>query len=144
MLLRFAGGAKGMLWCSQVAVGHENGLKLRVYGERGGLEWAQEEPNRLRYSPFGEEPRSLTRAGPGAAPSAARMSRIPAGHPEGYLEAFANIYAEAAAAINARKNGTVPDRDIVYPTVGDGLRGVAFVEACIASSKRNGAWRRLL
>ena len=144
VLLRFAGGAKGMLWCSQVAVGHENGLKLRVYGERGGLEWAQEEPNRLRYSPFGEEPRSLTRAGPGAAPSAARMSRIPAGHPEGYLEAFANIYAEAAAAINARKNGTVPDRDIVYPTVGDGLRGVAFVEACIASSKRNGAWRRLL
>ncbi len=143
-MLRFDGGAKGVLWCSQVAVGHENGLKLRIYGTRGGLEWAQEHPNQLRFTPFGEEPRTITRAGAGASAAAARVSRIPAGHPEGYLEGFATIYAEAAAAINAVKSGTEPDGDVLYPTVHDGLRGVAFVEACIASSKRNGAWRRLI
>jgi predicted dehydrogenase len=143
VLLRFKGGAKGMLWCSQVAVGHENGLKLRVYGERAGLEWSQEHPNHLRFTPFGEEPRAITRAGAGASPAAARVSRIPAGHPEGYLEGFANLYAEAAAAISAAKSGLAPGPEVTYPTVQDGLRGVAFVEACVASSKRNGAWREL-
>jgi len=143
VLLRFRGGAKGMLWCSQVAVGHENGLKLRLYGTKGGLEWAQEQPNQLRFTPFGGEPRTVSRAGAGASAAAARMSRIPAGHPEGYLEGFANIYAEAAAAIAAARDGVAPAREVIYPTVQDGLRGVAFVEACIASSRRNGAWRGL-
>ncbi len=143
VLLRFSGGAKGMLWCSQVAVGHENGLKLRIYGTRGGLEWAQEQPNYLRFTPFGQEPRSIGRAAAGASAAAARVSRTPSGHPEGYLEGFANLYLEAAAAINAVKRGLRPPSDVIYPTVYDGLRGVAFVEACIASSKRNGAWRHL-
>lgn len=143
VLLRFERGAKGMLWCSQVAVGHENGLKLRIYGTRGGLEWVQEHPNHLRFTPFGEEPRSINRAGAGASIAAARVSRIPAGHPEGYLEGFANVYAEAATAINAAKKGVAPGPEVIYPTVYDGLRGVAFVEACVASSKRNGTWREL-
>lgn len=149
ILLRFkakgrAPAAKGMLWASQVAPGNENGLKLRVYGTKGGLEWEQEHPNQLWYTPFGQEKRLITRGGAGAGPSAARVSRIPAGHPEGYLEGFANIYAEAARAIRAmrRKGGKMP-KDVVFPTVEDGVEGVAFVEACVKSSKKNGAWTKL-
>jgi predicted dehydrogenase len=140
VLLRYGGGAKGMLWCSQVAVGNENGLKLRVYGTKGGLEWAQEDPNYLEWFKLGEPRRRVTRSGAGAGADAARVSRTPSGHPEGYLEGFANIYSEAAAAINARKAGAPVDPNVLYPTVHDGVRGVAFVEACVASSRRNGAW----
>ncbi|MFA7415640.1 MAG: Gfo/Idh/MocA family oxidoreductase [Rhizobium sp.] len=140
VMLRFEGGAKGMLWCSQVAPGNENGLRLRVYGTKGGLEWAQENPNHLWFTPFGDEKRLITRNGAGAGASAARVSRIPAGHPEGYLEAFATIYSEAALAISASKSGKAVDPAVVYPTIDDGVKGVAFVEACVASSKGNGAW----
>jgi predicted dehydrogenase len=140
VLLRYKSGAKGMLWCSQVAVGQENGLRLRVYGTKGGLEWAQEDPNYLYWSNLGEPRRRITRSGAGADAEAARVTRIPSGHPEGYLEAFANLYSEAAAAINARKTGKPVDSRVVYPTVDDGVKGVAFVEACVASSRRNGAW----
>ena len=148
LLLRFkAKGsekpAKGMLWCSQVAPGHENGLKLRVYGTKGGIEWTQADPNYLWYTPFGEQKRLITRTGAGSGAAAARVSRIPSGHPEGYLEAFATIYTEAARAINARKKGVAVDPAVIYPTVDDGVKGVAFVEACVASSKRNGAWVKL-
>lgn len=143
VMLRFAGGAKGTLWCSQVAPGHENGLKLRIYGTRAGLQWSQEDPNYLTYSPLGEPPRLITRNGAGAGDEAARVSRIPAGHPEGYLEGFANIYSEAAIAIHARRNGLAVPAGLLYPTAADGVRGVAFVEACIASSIRNGAWLKL-
>jgi len=144
IMLRFKGGAKGMIWASQVAPGNENGLKLRVYGEKGGLEWTQADPNYLWYTPFGQPKQLLTRAGAGAGPAAARVTRVPSGHPEGYLEGFANIYAEAARAIRAarRKGGKLP-KDVIYPTVEDGLEGVAFVEACVKSSKRNGAWTKL-
>ena len=140
VMLRFGGGAKGTLWCSQVAPGHENGLKLRIYGTRAGLEWAQEDPNYLRFSPLGQAPRRITRGGAGAGKAAGRVTRTPAGHPEGYLEGFANIYREAADAIVAARTGRKSGDDTLYPTVADGVRGVAFVEACIASSKRNGAW----
>jgi predicted dehydrogenase len=140
VLLRYEGGAKGMLWCSQVAVGQENGLRLRVFGTKGGLEWAQEDPNYLFWTALGEPRQRLSRAGAGANAEAARLTRIPSGHPEGYLEAFANIYAEAAAAITAKKAGTPVDSRVVYPGVDDGVKGVAFVEACVASSRRNGAW----
>ncbi|MBB4346646.1 Gfo/Idh/MocA family protein [Aliirhizobium cellulosilyticum] len=143
VMLRFAEGAKGMLWCSQVAPGNENGLKLRVYGEKGGLEWAQENPNYLWFTPFGDQKRLITRNGAGAGAAAGRVSRIPSGHPEGYLEAFATIYTEAARAIHAKKKGTKLDKAVIYPTVDDGVKGVTFVEACVASSKRNGAWVKL-
>jgi predicted dehydrogenase len=143
VMLRFEGGAKGMLWCSQVAPGNENTLRIRIYGETGGLEWAQEDPNNLWHTPFGEPKRLITRNGSGAGDAAARMSRIPAGHPEGYLEAFANIYSEAAEAIMAHRNGTSVDEAVVYPTVMDGLRGVAFVDACVRSSARNAGWVKL-
>lgn len=145
VLLRYDGGAKGMLWCSQVAPGNENALRLRVYGERGGLEWGQEHPNHLWWTPLGEPKRLLTRNGAGldahgGGEAAARMSRIPAGHPEGYLEGFANIYAEAARAIRAHQNGTEPDAAVIHPTVHDGLKGVAFVAAVVNSSAKGGRW----
>jgi predicted dehydrogenase len=144
VMLRFASGAKGMIWASQVAPGHENGLKLRVYGTKGGIEWVQADPNYLWYTPFGQPKQLITRAGAGASPSAARVSRIPSGHPEGYLEGFANIYAEAARAIRAaRKKNGKPPRDVIFPTVQDGVEGVAFVEACVRSSKKNAAWTKL-
>src|SRR5690606_21257939 len=120
--------------------GNENALKLRVYGTKGGLEWQQENPNYLWFTPFGEQKRLVTRNGAGAGAAAARVSRIPGGHPEGYLEAFAAIYTEAAHAIRAYQSGTKADPAVTYPTIDDGVKGVAFVEACVASSKQNGAW----
>lgn len=140
VLLRFKGGARGMLWCSQVATGHENGLKLRVHGSKGGLEWFQENPNLLWFTPLGESTRRMTRNGPGAGDAANRVSRIPAGHPEGFLEGFANIYSEAAEAIRAVRTGQpVPDA-VMFPTIGDGMEGMAFIDACVRSAKRNAAW----
>jgi predicted dehydrogenase len=143
VLLRFAGGAKGILWSSQVATGNENGLRLRVYGEKAGLEWAQEEPNYLWHTPLGQPRRRLTRGGPGTGAAAARLTRIPPGHPEGYLEGFANIYGEAAEAILARREGRAIPADVLFPTIGDGVRGVAFVDACVRSSARGGVWVKL-
>jgi predicted dehydrogenase len=143
VMLRFTGGAKGTLWCSQVAPGHENGLRLRIYGTRGGLCWDQEDPNYLRFTKLGEAPRLITRGGAGAGEAAGRLTRTPPGHPEGYLEGFANIYAEAAEAILAARTGQRVSADVLYPGVAEGIRGVAFVEACVASSKRNGAWVKL-
>lgn len=143
VMLRFEGGAKGMLWCSQVAPGNENALRIRVYGDKGGLEWAQEDPNYLWHTPFGEPKRLITRNGAGAGDAAARVSRIPPGHPEGYLEGFANIYTEAATAITAVKAGEAVPQDVLYPTIHDGLKGVQFVSACVKSSARNAAWVKL-
>ncbi|MEL7026846.1 MAG: Gfo/Idh/MocA family oxidoreductase, partial [Pseudomonadota bacterium] len=140
VMLRFKGGARGMLWSSQVAPGNENALRIRVYGEKGGLEWAQEDPNYLWYTPFGEPKRLITRGGAGSGEAAGRVSRTPPGHPEGYLEGFANIYSEAAEAIRAHQAGRAPDPAVIYPTVDDGLKGVTFVDACVRSSARNAAW----
>ncbi|WP_238382482.1 Gfo/Idh/MocA family protein [Tabrizicola thermarum] len=140
VLLRYKGGAKGMLWCSQVAPGNENGLRLRVYGTKGGLEWSQEDPNYLWFTPFGQPKRLITRGGAGAGPEAARVTRVPPGHPEGYLEGFANIYLEAARAIRAAKTGTPLPEGTTFPGLKEGLEGVAFVDACVRSSARNGAW----
>ena len=143
VMLRFNGGARGMLWSSQVAPGNENALRLRVYGEKGGLEWAQEDPNYLWHTPFGQPKQLITRNGSGAGDAAARMSRVPPGHPEGYLEGFANLYTEAAEAIVAARSGGKPASEVLYPTVQDGLRGVQFVSACVKSSADNAAWTEL-
>ncbi len=141
VLLRFAGGARGMLWASQVAVGNENALKLRIYGEKGGLEWSQEDPNYLWYTPMGEPKRLITRSGAGAGPEAARVTRVPPGHPEGYLEGFANIYSGSAELIWARLDGRDPDpATALLPTVTDGVKGVKFIEAVVDSSRHRGKW----
>lgn len=143
VLLRFAGGARGMLWCSQVAPGNENGLRLRVYGEKGGLEWAQEDPNYLWYTPFGEPKRLLTRRGAGANAAANAVSRTPGGHPEGYLEGFANIYTGAAEAIRAAQQGGKAAALAVLPGLDAGLAGMRFINACVRSSKADAAWTAL-
>lgn len=140
VMLRYKGGARGMLWCSQVASGCENGLRLRVFGTKAGIEWAQEDPNYLWVGPLGQPKYRLTRGGAGSGPEAARVTRVPPGHPEGYLEGFANIYAEAARAILARRDGTALDPAVTFPGLKEGLEGVAFVDACVRSSKRNAAW----
>lgn len=142
VMLRLSGGAKGLFWASQVAPGNENGLRLRVYGEAGGLAWSQEEPNVLWHAPLGEPPRRLTRGGPGLAPEAMRVTRIPSGHPEGYLEAFATLYAEAAELIEARREGRAPQ---VTPVAGiaEGLEGLRFVAAAVRSARRGSVWEEL-
>ncbi len=139
-MLRFKGGAKGMLWASQVAPGHENGLKIRIYGTKGGLEWTQADPNYLWYTPFGEPKRLITRGGAGSGASAGRVTRVPSGHPEGYLEGFANIYTEVAKAIRAARDGKKPAKEVAFPGINDGVDGMAFIEACVKSSKANSKW----
>ncbi|MDR3493154.1 MAG: Gfo/Idh/MocA family oxidoreductase [Ancalomicrobiaceae bacterium] len=141
ILMRFAGGAKGMLWCSQVAPGNANALKIRLYGEKGGLEWQQESPNTLLHTPFGEPPRLITRSGPGANAAAAHATRVPSGHPEGYLEGFAQVYADAAELISARLDKRAPDPAALgVPTVHDGVRGVRFIDAAVRSGRANAGW----
>lgn len=135
ILLRYGSGARGMLWASQVAPGTENGLRLRVYGDKGGLEWQHDTPETLKFTPFGQPAQVLRRAGPG---SVVGGSRVPPGHPEGYLEGFANLYSEAAAAI---RSGTLPD---TLPGINDGLEGLQFIDACIRSHKADAGWVRVM
>jgi predicted dehydrogenase len=142
VLMRFVGGARGLLASSQVAVGNLNNLSLKVYGTKGGLEWAGETPEFLRFTPYGEPTRILQRGGPANSSEAKRGSRMPAGHPEGYIEGFANLYRDAAELIAARRAGRPADPAAVAgtPDVVDGARGVAFIEAAVASSRNKSAW----
>ncbi len=141
MMLRFNGGARGLLWASQVAPGNENGLRIRIYGERAGLSWQQEHPNQLVFTRLGEPPMTLSRGGPQSGSAAAYATRVPAGHPEGYLEAFAQLYRDVAEQVSARLEGRAPDpRATSVPSVRDGHRGIAFVAAALASNGSGGAW----
>ncbi|MBC2604332.1 Gfo/Idh/MocA family oxidoreductase [Puniceicoccus vermicola] len=144
VLLRFAGGAKGILYASQVSVGEENSLTIRVYGEKGGLEWHQMEPNTLLVHRLGE-PTQIQRTGNDYLDSSSTdHARIPPGHPEGYLEAFANLYRNFAADIASDLLGTeAPPYASDYPTVSDGVRGMAFIQAVVESSSNNAAWTKL-
>jgi len=141
ILLRYVGGARGMLWSSQVAPGNENALRVRVYGSKAGLAFSQEQPNQLWFTPLGQQPRLVTRGGAGVGPAAGRATRIPAGHPEGYLEGFAQIYRDVAEQIQARWEKRAPDPLACWvPTVEDGARGMKFVAAVVESSRADGRW----
>ena len=146
VLLRFQGGAKGILHCSQISVGEENNLNIRVYGEKGGLEWHQNEPNTLLVK-WLDQPMQVYRTANGyLSPAALAAGRTPPSHPEGYLEAFANIYKNFALAVRARvENSTLPDDSPAhdFPSIKDGIRGMAFIEAVVASSQHNAAWTTL-
>jgi predicted dehydrogenase len=146
VLLRFKGGAKGVLHSSQISVGEENNLNIRVYGEKGGLEWHQREPNTLLLK-WLDQPMQVYRTANGYLGKAALAAgRTPPAHPEGYLEAFANIYKNFAAAIRARlerKKLAKDDPALDYPKIEDGVRGMAFIEAVVQSSKKNAAWTKL-
>ncbi len=141
IMLRFAEGARGLLWASQVAPGNQNNLRLRVFGEKAGIEWRQEDPNCLWFAALGKAPHLIYRAGPAASPVAAHASRVPSGHPEGYLEAFAQLYADMAEQISARIEGRAVDpSSLLVPTVEDGVAGMRFISAVVESSRQNSAW----
>ena len=146
VLLRFRGGAKGVLHCSQISVGEENNLSIRVYGERGGLEWHQNEPNSMLLK-WPDQPMQVYRTANGyLSPAAAGASRTPPSHPEGYLEAFANIYVNFANHIRAkldRRKLAKDDPALDYPNIKDAIRGMAFIEAVVKSSKNNTRWTKL-
>jgi predicted dehydrogenase len=141
VLLRYKGGATGTLWSSQVAPGNYNRLSIGVYGTKGGIEWVGEDNDNLFYTPLGEPTRCITRGGPGTLDVATRATRMPPRHPEGYIEGFGNLYSNAAELIWAKKDGRAPDPFAIdLPTVEDGVRGLAFIEACVASSRAGGVW----
>ena len=141
ILLHYSNGAKGMLWSSQVASGQENALHIRLFGDKGGLEWAQEDPNYLQYRPLRETRQILTRGGPAVGETAARATRIPAGHPEGFLEGFANLYRDIADMIEAGRTGK--SLTTLVPDVTDGVKGVRFVEKAVSSNAAGSIWQHL-
>ncbi|MBP0597339.1 Gfo/Idh/MocA family oxidoreductase [Herbaspirillum sp. LeCh32-8] len=144
LLLRYAEGARGIIVASQVAAGLENDLRLQVSGTLGTLIWRQEDPNQLIHAPVDGPRRILTRGSPWLSESARRAGRIPSGHPEAFIEAFANVYLGVAADIRARAEGRVADPlDADYPTVEDGVRGVRFIERTLASAESDRKWTRL-
>jgi predicted dehydrogenase len=140
IMLRFRGGARGMLWASQVAVGCENGLQLRVYGEKAGIEWRQDKPNYMWFTEFGKPKQLLTRGGSiSGDPTPSMNIRVPAGHPEGYIEAFATIYHQFADVIRGQGKPYAG----LLPTLDDGVEGMQFIAASIKSSKSNGQWVKM-
>jgi predicted dehydrogenase len=141
LLVRYRGGARGIVYCSQVSVGEENGLRLRVYGTEASVEWRQEEPNLLHLRPA-EGPEQILRRGNAYLSAESRhASRIPPGHPEAFFEAFANVYANAMRTMLARRAGSAPDPlDLDFPGVEDGVLGVHFVQTALASARAGGAW----
>lgn len=144
VMLRFSKGAKGALWASQVAPGNENNLRLRVYGEKAGVEWRQEDPNELIFTPLGEPRRTIRRGSAGTGSAAAHATRVPSGHPEGYLEAFAQLYSDIAEQIVAKRHKRKPDpNSLLVPTVSDGVEGIRFIQAVLESSKKGSAWTQL-
>ena len=141
IMLRFKGGAKGAIWSSQVAVGNENNLKIRIFGENGGLEWRQEDPNYLYHTKFGHPTQKITRGSVSASKEANDVTRIPPGHPEGYLEGFANIYSDVYKRLSAQKNKQNYDQsNDCYPTIYDGIEGMRFIETVLESNKNNSKW----
>jgi predicted dehydrogenase len=140
VLLRFKGGAKGVLHASQICVGDENDLNIRVYGTKASLEWRQEHPNELVVK-YADKPRQVWRRGNRYdGDEAKRFTRIPAGHPEGYLEAFGNIYLEAFRGITAEVEGRALPKKLDFPTIDDGVEGMAFIEAVVRSSRLGARW----
>lgn len=142
ILLHYKNGAKGMLWVSQIASGKENGLNIRIFGDKGGLEWSQEDPNYLQHTALGKPKKILTRAGSTSGELANAASRIPSGHPEGFIEGFANIYRETADLILAHNNKT--EFTNLVPTVDDGLRGMRFIDKAVASNQAGSIWQSLV
>lgn len=141
MMLKFTNGATGSFWCSQVAIGHDNDLKIRVYGTQGALTWRQESPNYLEFSTLTGPKRTLSRGRDELSSLAKKEVRLPGGHPEGFYVAFSNIYRNFLTALEDKKNGkAVKSQDYDYPDVKEGVRGVRFIEACLESSRKNSEW----
>jgi len=141
LLLRFSNGARGTLWASMAAIGNEHGLRIRVYGDQGSLAWYQEEPCHLRYCPIDGPPQILAQGADWLSPEAKRWTRVGLGHPEGFLESFANLYTEVAEAVLAKSEGRAYRKaELGFPDASDGARGVAFVESAMRSFANGGIW----
>jgi predicted dehydrogenase len=141
IMLKYSNGATGVYWSSQVAIGHDNGLKVRIFGAKGSIEWEQENPNYLKVALLGEPVKILSRGAGYLYPQAAKLVRIPTGHPEGYYEAFANIYTTFSNALLKKKSGgPLTAEDLDFPNAGDGLSGVKFINKCVESSKQGAIW----
>jgi len=143
LLLHYQGGARGVLYASQISAGEENDVNIRVYGTKASLEWHQEYPDNLIVK-YPDAPRRIFRRGNGyVSDTAKRFTRLPSGHPEAFLEAFANIYGEAARAIEAEVSGQALPKDLDFPTVDDGVKGMAFITAAVQSAKNGGVWTKM-
>ncbi|MDY0091112.1 MAG: Gfo/Idh/MocA family oxidoreductase [Candidatus Vecturithrix sp.] len=141
VMVEYDSGAKGVYWISQIAVGHDNDLRIRIYGTKGSLEWSQEDPNYLKVSYIGKPTQILSRGRDELYPLAAKNSHIPSGHPEGYFEAFANVYSAFTNALIKKNAGeTLTDDDLDFPTVQQGIDGVKFIGKCVESSQKGAAW----
>jgi len=144
MMVKFSGGATGSFWCSQVAIGHDNGLKVRVYGTEGSLIWEQENPNYLKVASLDGPKRTLSRGRDELLESASDVVRLPGGHPEGFYEAFSNIYSNFLAALKDKKQGKdINPEDYDYPDVAEGVQGVKFIQTCLKSSNHDSDWVKL-
>jgi predicted dehydrogenase len=143
LLLHYQGGARGVLYTSQISAGEENDVNIRVYGTKASLEWHQEQPNELTVK-YQDAPRRIFRRGNGyLSDTAKRFTRLPSGHPEAFIEAFANIYLEAARAVEAEVNGQPLPEDLDFPTADDGVKGMAFITAAVQSAKNGGVWTKM-
>ncbi len=141
ILVEYRGGAKGLYWSSQIAVGYDNALRVRIFGATGSIQWAQETPNSLTVARLGRPTEVLSRGRDPFYAHAQSYSRVPSGHPEGYFEAFANLYRTFAAALAKRKaGGALTEADLDFPDVDDGLSGVRFIGRCVESSQQGAVW----
>jgi predicted dehydrogenase len=141
ILLEYAGGAKGIYWSSQIAIGHDNGFRIRVYGSQGSFEWCQEQPNYLKVSFLDRPVQFLSRGRDDMYPRAQKLSRTPSGHPEGYFEAFANLYSTFIPALAKKIAGQdLNEDDLDFPGAADGIRGVRYIEKCVESSNKGAVW----
>ncbi len=141
IMVEYEGGAKGLYWASQIAIGYDNGLRFRIFGSKGTIQWSQENPNYLVVSKLGSPTEVLSRGRDGFYPHAQSYSRIPSGHPEGYFEAFANLYKTYISALIKQKSGErLTPEDLDFPTAADGAEGVRFIGKCVESSKKGAAW----
>ena len=141
VMVNFDSGAKGLYWCSQIAVGHDNGLRVRIYGSKGSLEWLQEDPNYAKICDLDKPTATISRGRDDLYPHAQNYSRIPAGHPEGYFEAFANIYSTFCDALGKKLAGeSLSAEEMDFPGIEDGIQGVKFIEKCVESSNKGAVW----
>jgi len=143
ILVKYTSGARGIYWCSQVAIGYSNGLKIRILGEKGSIEWEQENPNCMKVAYLGQPVQILFRGRDNLNPLASKVTRLPGGHPEGMYEAFANIYTNFSKALLTKKAGNSYRSEIDFPTFEDGARGVKFINLCVESSQRGACWVNL-
>lgn len=144
ILLRFANGAKGSLWSSQVATGNENALRIRIYGDQAGIDWSQENPNYLNFTPLGGNKQILSRGSASIPAASGYLSRLPAGHPEAFIEAFATLYRDIAVQLRSRKNNqTCEAGAMLVPGIADGLRGMQFIDRAVASNAGGNIWQEL-